>query len=201
MNDQDEQKIIQNLQSATAEPDFNRVVEKAAAAGPLPWDAKRKWRAVAIPVFSTLAALAIAIPTTWAMTKRATQIADLTSQQGGAAQTTDVEKYLSDIATYHYGSAIGTLMDSGVIYADLYYAFNSKTDNYVVVANHGGDFQSVSGYIGGSLIEQSRSALMACGSAALSNDWTFVFLMAANKTITISITLDLEPYYNSVMRL
>lgn len=201
MDKLDEKMIAESIRSGDPEPHLNQVLGKAKAFGSLPWEKETKgrlWRVLA-PALSAVLALAVAVPITWSITQKMTRDADLSSQQGGNAQTTNVEKYLSETAKYHYQSSIGTLIDSGTIYADLYYAFDSAERNFIVIADRGSKIKQVSAYNGTYYLGTSSSTISDFMSTTFVFDWDFVFTPVLGSDVTIAHSFDLKPFYDSIV--
>jgi hypothetical protein len=194
MNEQEEKKMMSALHKEKVEPHFDALLSQA---GFVP-KRKNPWPYL-IPALAASLALGVAIPVTWSITKKATNDAFFQSATAGAGESQDVQKKLSETAKFHYQTAIGNLFDSGVIYADLYYAFNALDDNFVVIQLHRALASSFSINEGAELRCYSDSGLTSVHSVVSSFVWDFQFTTYSSVNVAISHSFDLKPYYDSVM--
>lgn len=197
MNKHDEDEMIEAIRKDDGGYNLDGVLAKAKRKGLLSHFERKSRLRVLIPVFSAVLALAVAIPVTWSVTRQITKNEDLSSQQGGGAVTVDVIKYMEGIAQYHYDTSIGTLIDFGTIYADVYYAFDSASINYIVVALHSKNATSFEAYDGETLIKSSSSSIGSFLSQPMSLSLTFVFYDVGERKASIGFSTDLKPYFDS----
>lgn len=198
MNKHDEDKMIEAIRKDDGDYHLDKVLAKAKDKKLLSSYKRAKWLHVLIPVFSAIVALSVAVPVTWSITRKATKDEDLSSQLGGAALTNDVLLYMKNLAAYHYGSSIGTLIDSGVVYADLYYAFDSININYLVIAVHSVKATRFDLYSGGYIVKSSSSSISSYYTSSTDISLTIAFYKAGSLEASIDFSVDLKPYFDSL---
>ena len=123
------------------------------------------------------------------------------SGQTGSGENDDTMAYVKQLGSHYYPTAVGSLSDSANVYADLYYAFNSSQDNYLVIAINKKEAFSVKLYdVSGLPMFSLSREIGSVGSKTLSITFSAEIETLNGSTISLAVrTIDFSPFYNSLM--